>query len=253
MLKEYGMENCRPVSVPLTPGFQSNCEGECRKIDPTEYQSLIGSLLYLALTTRPDILHSVTKLSQRNADPHLEHWTAAKHILRYLKGTKDMKLHFSCGNGKLIGYADADWGGCTTDRKSYSGSVFFIGNCVISWESKKQDIVALSSTEAEYVSTSNASKEAVYLSRLLHELGFLQENCVPINVDNQGALQLAYNPVHHKRTKHVDIKYHHIRDLIKSNTIKLVYCPTNDMVADIFTKNLAKSKHQKFVSLINLK
>lgn len=123
MLKEYGMENCRPVSVPLTPGFQSNCEGECRKIDPTEYQSLIGSLLYLALTTRPDILHSVTKLSQRNADPHLEHWTAAKHILRYLKGTKDMKLHFSCGNGKLIGYADADWGGCTTDRKSYSGSV----------------------------------------------------------------------------------------------------------------------------------
>lgn len=123
LLQEYRMENCKPASVPLTPGFQIKCSENCNKVDTTRYQSLIGALLYLALTTRPDILHSVFKLAQRNSDPHVDHFTAAKNILRYLKGTQYLKLRF-CSRGKhIIGYADADRGGCSTDRKSYSGSV----------------------------------------------------------------------------------------------------------------------------------
>lgn len=253
MLEEYGMENCKPSSVPLSPGFQMKCNGDCEKFDPTTYQSLIGALLYLALTTRPDIIHSVSKLAQRNSDPHVEHWAAAKNILRYLKGTKNLKLIFSRSTKTLEGYADADWGGCPVDRKSYSGYAFYIGKSLISWESKKQNTTALSSTEAEYISISNASKEAVYLRRLLQELGFWKDESVILNVDNQGAMKLAMNPVYHNRSKHIDIKYHHIRDVVQSKEVELKYCPTDDMIADIFTKNLPKAKHTNFVNLLNLK
>lgn len=255
MLQEYGMENCKSVSTPLNSGFQIICnENNCsKKVGKTCYQSLTGALLYLALTTRQDIIHSVSKLAQRNSDPHFEHWEAAKGVLRYLKGTQDLKLIFSCGNKNLEGYADADWGGCTLDRTSYSGFVFYLGKSTISWESKKQSTTALSSTEAEYMSMSNASKEAIYLRRLLQELGFLENESVTLHVDNQGALKLAVNPVYHNRSKHIDIKYHHIRDVVESKSVELKYCPTENMIADIFTKNLPKTKHLQFVSLLNLK
>lgn len=239
--------------MPLDSNYQIKCDEKCEKVESTLYQSLIGALLYLALTTRPDILHSVSKLAQRNADPHTEHFKAAKNVLRYLKGTKDLKLKFCKGGNQLIGYADADWGGCTTNRKSYSGYIFYLGNCAISWESKKQSTTALSSTEAEYISMSNAAKEAIYLRRLLQELGFLNKEGVKLNVDNQGALKLATNPVFHNRSKHIDIKYHHIREVVNNKEICLEYCPTEEMVADIFTKNLTKAKHNKFMEMLNLK
>lgn len=253
LLQEYNMENCKSSSVPLDSNYQIKCDEKCEKVESTLYQSLIGALLYLALTTRPDILHSVSKLAQRNADPHTEHFKAAKNVLRYLKGTKDLKLKFCKGGNQLIGYADADWGGCTTNRKSYSGYIFYLGNCAISWESKKQSTTALSSTEAEYISMSNAAKEAIYLRRLLQELGFLNKEGVKLNVDNQGALKLATNPVFHNRSKHIDIKYHHIREVVNNKEICLEYCPTEEMVADIFTKNLTKAKHNKFMEMLNLK
>lgn len=254
MLVQYGMEDCKPLSIPLCPGFQTKCENDgCEKINETSYQSIIGALLYLALTTRPDILHSVSKLASRNSNPHKEHFTAAKNMLRYLKRTIDMKLHFTAGGEEISGYADADWGGNTEDRRSYSGFVFYIGNNAISWESRKQPTVALSSTEAEYMSISNAAKEAIYLRKLLEELGFGKQEAVKLNVGNQGGMKLATNPVFHNRSKHIDIKYHHIRDVVKNEEIELIYCSTDDMIADIFTKNLAKPKHMKFLDLLNIK
>lgn len=253
ILEQYGMENCKTLSVPLEAGYQVSCDDSCEKVGTTEYQSLVGTLMYLAISTRPDILHSVSKMAQRNADPRKEHFTKLKHILRYLAGTKDLKLIYQNNHVNLEGYVDADWGGNTVDRKSYTGFVFSFGGCPITWESRKQTSVALSSTEAEYVAASEAAKEAIYLKRLLNEINAWKDGPVILHIDNQGAKKLAENPVYHKRSKHIDIRFHHIRDLVHKQEIRLEHCPTANMVADVMTKNLSKTKHYTLMKLMNLK
>ncbi len=196
LLKQYGMEQCRGASTPLDPEFKIQCTtNDCEKVNATEYQSLIGALMYLAVTTRPDILHSVSKLAQRNCDPHIEHETAAKHILRYLSVTKNLKLNF---------------------RKTGKQAEDF------SWESKKQVTVALSTTEAEYMALSAAAKEAVYLRKLLYEMN-CHEGVGPFTMygDNLSSQHLARNPVYHNRSKHIDIRFHFIREVVKNNVINL--------------------------------
>jgi len=252
MLKTYGMEDCKPTNVPLDAGHQVACLSNCKRADCKAYQSIIGALMYLSLVARPDITHSVVKLAQMNKDPHVEHMTAAKNILRYLKFSINLKLLFRASGTSLEAYADADWGGNKVDRKSFSGFVFYLGGCTIAWQSKKQTIVALSSTEAEYVSISNAAREAVYLNRILRELEFDRAVSVKLNVDNQGAMKLASNAVVNGRSKHIDIKYHHIRDLVQKGEVLLEYCPTNDMLADVLTKNLSRTKFENFVKRLNL-
>ncbi|XP_036347934.1 secreted RxLR effector protein 161-like [Rhagoletis pomonella] len=246
------MDKCKTKAVPLEAGYQTMCDDDCNKADAKQYQSLIGALMHLGLTTRPDILHSVSKLSQRNKNPHIEHMTAAKHILRYLKATLDFKLLYRAGGSCIEGFVDADWGSDPHDRKSYTGFVFFYGKCAISWESRKQTTIALSSTEAEYIAASNAAKEAVYLQRLLNEIGFSKDQPIILHIDNQGAQKLATNPVYHNRTKHIDVRYHHIRELVNDKMITLSYCPTDEMTADIFTKNLPGIKHKKFTTNMNI-
>lgn len=145
----------------------------------------------------------------------------------------------------LRGFADADWAGDVITRKSTSGYVFQIGNSTISWKSKRQSIVALSSTEAEYVSLCSATQEAVWLRVLLDGMGFKQANATTIFEDNQGAIALAKNPAHHSRTKHIDIKYHYIRDAVSTKEIKLKYCPTQEMIADLLTKGLPRPQFEK--------
>lgn len=135
------------------------CDSEtCKRVDQTSYQSTIGALMWLALSTRPDIFHSVAKLAQRNKDPHSEHMAGITHVSRYLAATIDIKLHYRACKQPLKGYADADWGGDRGDRRSYTGYVFFLAGGAISWKSEKQTCVALSSTEAEYLSMSSAAK-----------------------------------------------------------------------------------------------
>lgn len=247
------MSDCKAVSIPLSPGFQTTCDGDCKRANKEEYQSIIGALTYLAITTRPDIMHTISKLAQFNTDPHNEHMSAVKNVLRYLKGTQDLGLVYAASEMRVKGFADADWGGNAIDRKSYTGYMFFLGKCIISWESKKQPTIALSSTEAEYMSMSNASKEATYLKRLLSEIGISFKDPILLKVDNQGAMKLAMNPVYHNRTKHIDIKYHHVREVIRRGEVMLEYCPTGEMVADILTKNLPRPKHRYFVNLMNMK
>lgn len=253
LLATYGMQNCRSASTPLEPGFQVSCQDDdCAKVNTTEYQSLIGSLMYLAVLSRPDILHAVCKLSQRNTNPHVEHQTAAKHILRYLSGTMDLSITYHKTGDSVKGFADADWANDQNDRKSYSGYAFMLGGSAFSWGSSKQSVVAQSSTEAEYIALSTAAKEAVYLRRLLKEIGCLDQDKIVLLGDNISAQHIAKNPVHHKRTKHIDIKYHFVREKVESKEIELKYVSTNENVADIFTKGLGKQRHYELIKYLGL-
>ena len=253
LLKDNNMETCKPIFTPLDPKHQITCGNEkCQRVDKTEYQSLIGSLLYIAINTRPDILHSVCKLSQRNTDPHSEHLAAAKRILRYLSSTIDKQLTYQKTGKPLKCYTDADWGGDESDRKSFTGYAFIFGGAIFSYESKKQPTVALSSTEAEYMALTSASKEAQFLIKLISELRVFKVEAITINVDNISAMNLAKNPVYHQRSKHIDIKYHYIRDVLREGFIKLEYCSSSENAADIFTKNLPKPTMEKLTKMIGL-
>lgn len=253
LLQEHNMTTCRTTATPLDPKYQVKCdEDNCEKFDQTQYQSLIGSLMYIAINTRPDILHSVCKLSQRNKDPHMEHMVAAKRILRYLSTTQNKQLIYQKTGKPIECYTDADWGGDTTNRKSYTGYAFMLAGAVFSYESKKQATVALSSTEAEYMSLSSTSKEATYLRKLLSEMQLNFPKSIVINADNISAINLVKNPVYHERSKHIDVKYHYIRDVFRKGEIELQYCCSSDNVADIFTKNLPKPSHEKFVKMLGL-
>lgn len=253
ILEQYGMSDCKEVSTPLDPGFQVKCDNEnCKRVDKTKYQSIIGTLMYLALSTRPDILLSVTKLSQMNCDPHSEHETACKHILRYLKKTADYKLCYKKTGKPIECFVDADWAGDANDRKSFSGYVFVIANCVFAWSARKQNVVSLSSTEAEYVAISAAATEAVYVRKMLAELHFPFNGPMTIYNDNQSAQCLVKNPTYHSRSKHIAIKYHHVRDMHSKGEIEVKYVSTNEMMSDILTKNLCRIKHCKFVNYMGL-
>ncbi|CAB0041973.1 unnamed protein product [Trichogramma brassicae] len=235
------MVDCKPVTTPLATGTKlTPCKNHVSEAFP--YRELIGALMYLSVGTRPDITHAVSYLSQFNLCYGKDHWAAAKRVLRYLKGTSKLKLTYSRSEEGLVGFADADWGSDITDRRSYSGYMFSLSNSAVSWCSKKQKSVALSSTEAEYMSLSDAAKEAIFLSNLLKELGFDDLARMTVYNDNQSAAKLASNPVFHARSKHIDIRAHFIREVLKDGKFDLKYLSTDEMTADILTKALPKAK-----------
>lgn len=176
---------------------------------PTNYPALIGSLLWVARCTRPDTAFAVNKLSQFLRDPSISHWDSALRVLRYLHTTKHLRLRLG-GDLTCAGYSDADWAEDKIDRRSTSAYAFQIGQGSISWRSKKQATVSLSSTEAEYKAMSDSCKEALWLRTLLSELHLRPSSSIPLHVENEGAEALAKNPEHHTRTKHIDTRYHFI-------------------------------------------
>ncbi|XP_046145331.1 secreted RxLR effector protein 161-like [Osmia bicornis bicornis] len=189
-------------------------EEERDRMNQVPYRSLIGSLMYLATSTRPDIAHAVSALSQFNDNPGEEHWKAAKRVLRYIKRTEKMEIVFTKTENELIGFSDADWGASIDDRRSYTGYVFRLFGGAISWSSRKQKTVAMSSAEAEYMALSEAAKESIYQRRFLTEVvGKLKTTL--ILCDNQSAGLMAKNPVYHERTKHIDIRYHFVRESVE--------------------------------------
>ena len=225
LLARFKMTDCKHVSTPLVVGTKLEpCLNHVADAYP--YRELIGALMYLSVGTRPDITHAVSSLSQFNTCYGKAHWEAGKRILRYLKGTSNMKLIYSSVKDTLIGFADADWGSDVTDRRSYSGYAFCLSGGAISWCSRKQRTVALSSTEAEYMSLTDAAKEAIFLSNLMQELGFANLAKTTIYNDNQSAGKLATNPVFYARSKHIDIKMHFIRDTLKDEKFELRYLLT---------------------------
>ncbi|KAL0559071.1 hypothetical protein IC582_003660 [Cucumis melo] len=232
------MMNSKPVATPIETGTKLSKHEEGDDVDPSYFKSLVGSLRYLTCT-RPDILFSVGLVSRFMESPTTTHLKVAKRILRYLRGTLDYGLFYSSSKEfKLEGYCDSDWAGDTNDRKSTSGYVFFIGNTAFTWSSKKQPIVTLSTCEAEYVATASCVCHAVWLRNLLKTVEILQEDPTVIHIDNKSTIALAKNPVFHDRSKHIDTRFHFIRDCISRKEVQVEYVKTEDQIADIFTKPL---------------
>ena len=206
------------------------------------YKQAVGSLIYLACGTRPDIAFSTTYMSQFNERPSDLHWRSIKHILRYLKETKHLSLDFKKTGEHVKVYSDADWAADHVDRKSFSGYVVTLGGAAVSWSSKKQPCVALSSAEAEYLALAHAVKEAIWIKGLLDELGAQEFIGSSVNVytDNQAAMFIAKNQTTSERSKHIDIRYHFIRCHVEEKTISLEYVPSKNNIADVLTKTVKK-------------
>lgn len=221
LLKRFNMFESKPVTLPLSNQFKLSSD-LCPKIDEefdrmshVPYANVIGSVMYLMVCTRPDLAHGISILSRFMGNPGEEHWNALKWLLRYLKGTLDLGLVFKFDKRGIMlkGFTDSDFAGDRDNRKSTSAYFFTLCNIAISWKSQLQKIVALSSTEAKYIAASDAVKEGIWLGRLLNELSFVDENAI-LYSDNQSTIHLSKNPMFHDRTKHIDIKYHFIRDII---------------------------------------
>jgi hypothetical protein len=248
ILQRFGMQESSPVSTPLATGTKLVKFTEESTVDQKLYQSNVGSQMYAMLCTRPDLAYSISQISQFSSNPSTIHESAAKRVLRYLNGTRNFGITFDGSRGLILeGYSDADWG-AGEDRKSISGYVFTLAGGAISWSSKKQATIALSTTEAEYIALTQAAKESIWIQGLLGELGFTAINGNLIYGDNQGSIALAYNPEYHARTKHIDIQYHFIRECVQDGKIALEYCATADMVADGMTKALAKERHLELLA-----
>jgi hypothetical protein len=244
-LERFEMQNCKPTSTPMfnqdLHRTETKAESE-NNVHELKYRSLIGCLMYLSVCTRPDITYAVNKLARFVSNPSQEHWAAAKRVLRYLKGTINLGLRFNVARGEpqpvLTGYADASWADSDNGRASTTGFLFQLGECTIIWASFAQRAIARSTTEAEYCALSDAAKEAHWIQRVLLELGAAQPTTV-IYQDNQSCMTLAQGESRtDQRTKHIDTRYHQVRQRIQDGTIQVAYLQTNDMTADIFTKPL---------------
>ena len=238
ILERFQMKNCNSVTTPIEKGLKLVKDPAGRIVDSTLYKQIVGSLMYLT-ATRPDIMHAVSSISRYMERPREDHLLAAKKILRYLRGTAEFGLFYKKGKKlDFYGFADSDYAGDLDDRRSTSGYVFMFGSAAISWSSKKQPIVTLSTTEAEFVAAASCACQALWLRNILHELQFKQPESTQIFCDNSSTIKLSKNPVLHGRCKHIDVRYHFLRDLTKNEVIDLVYCRSEDQVVDIFTKPL---------------
>lgn len=238
ILKRFQMETCKSTPTPVAMGIKLRKEDWTKSVNPTLYKSIAGSLMYLT-ATRPDIVYAVSLISRFMENPKSTHLQAAKRILRYVQGTIGYGIIYKKSEDfKLTGYTDSDWAGSADDRKSTSGYVFHLGSGVVSWASKKQPIVSLSSAEAEYIAATTATCQAIWMRRILKDLGHEQQEATKLLCDNSSAIALSKNAVFHKRTKHIDTRYHYIRELINAGEIVLEHCKTTEQFADIFTKPL---------------
>lgn len=208
--------------------------------------------MYLAICTRPDISYAVSYLSYFNTCFNSTHWTAAKRVLGYLKGTSDLGLIYTKTSQSVEGYVNADWANCPLDRKSYTEYAFILSGSSVSWESRKQRTVALFSTKSEYMSLTETAKQATYLRRFLDELGFPKIADIKIFCDNNGAQKLVENPVFHNQTKHIDVRHHYVREAINRGILKVEHIPTTEMASDFLTKAVPAPKLRKCLNLLGL-
>jgi histone deacetylase 1/2 len=254
LLCKTNMDNCKPIGSPMVSSCRLSKFGTDSLTDATLYRSTVGALQYATLT-RPDISFSVNKVCQFMAHPLESHWRAVKRILRYLKGTINhgLLLHPSTSSPpfSLRAYSDADWATDQDDRRSTSGSCIFFGSNLVSWGSKKQPLVARSSTEAEYRSMANTTAELIWIQSLLQEL------CIPYHpptllCDNLSAVSLAHNPVLHARTKHMELDIHFVREKVLSRQLQVLHVPATDQLADPLTKPLYPSNYSTIRSKLKV-
>ena len=253
ILERFGMTNSKTANTPLPNGARLTKATITDVLtDQKEYQRMVGSLMYAMLATRPDLAQCIQQISQYSQRPTIMHEKATKHALRYLNGTIDQGITFDGKLGlRLECWSDANWGG-EEKRESVSGFVFTIAGGAVSYSSKKQGSVALSSTESEYMAILHALKEQIWILRFLKEIGYDASNQNIIRCDNQSAIALASNPEHHARTKHIDIQYHFVRNCVEDRRTHLKYCPTEDMVADGLTKALGPERHKRLTKAMGM-
>ena len=241
LLKKFKLDDCKTMSTPMHPSSTLRLDDKDKKVDEKVYRGMIGSLLYLT-ASRPDIMFSVCLCARFQSDPRESHLIAVKRIFRYLKGTTNLGLVFKKSHEyRLVGFCDADYAGDRIERKSTSGGCHFIGGNLVSWSSKRQSTIALSTAEAEYISASNCCSQLLWIKHQLEDYNIF-ESKIPLLCDNTAAINLSKNPILHSRAKHIEIKHHFIRDYIQKGVFDIQYVDTDHQWADIFTKPLSEDR-----------
>ena len=252
VLEKFGMSECKTVKTPIETISNLKNYDSVEKSN-LNYREVVGSLMYLAQVTRPDICFPVSFVSRYLDNPTAVHFTMVKRILRYLKGTADMGLLYGDGGSqKLDCYSDSDFGNDVLSRRSMSGVLLKLGNNPVIWSSRRQNVVALSTTEAEYIAASEAVKEMIWLRRMVNEI-FKKTIRPVLFVDNQSSIKLIKNPEFHRKTKHIDVKYHFVREKYDEKIFEIVYVPTDEQQADVFTKALTNTLFAKAQRDLNLR
>ena len=261
ILQRFGMnEQTKPVSTPLVPQFKLSAQlspkndAEREYMAKVPYANAVGSLMYAMVCTRPDISHAVGAVSRYMHDPGKGHWLAVKWILRYIINTVDVGLVFQQDNtiGQCaVGYCDSDYAGDLDKRRSTTGYVFTLARAPVSWKSTLQSTVALSTTEAEYMAVTETVKKAIWLRGLLEDLGVGQKH-IKVFCDSQSAIHLAKNQVYHARTKHIDVRYHFVREIIEEGGVLVQKISTTENPADMMTKVVTAIKFKHCLDLINI-
>lgn len=253
ILARAAMADCNPCRTPSDTSSKLSAFSGSPAPDPSLYRSIVGALQYLTFT-RPDICYAVQQVCLFMHDPRASHLAALKRILRYLKGTLDYGLHlFPTRDFRLTAYSDADWGGCPDTRRSTSGYCVYFGDNLISWSSKRQQSTSRSSAEAEYRAVANAVAETSWLRQLLVDLRCPPTHATLVYCDNVSAVYLSSNPVHHQRTKHVEIDIHFVRDQVALGRVRVLHVPSSLQYADIFTKGLPSALFREFVSSLHVR
>jgi hypothetical protein len=238
ILERFSMEKSNSVCSPIVTGSKLSKHDKGDEVDPTQFKQIVGSLMYLTATI-PDLMFAVNLIARFMEHPVENHLMAAKRILRYIRGTLELGILYRKGSqAELIAYSDSDYGGDVDDRKSTSGYVFMIGSGAVSWSSRKQPIVTLSTTEAEFIAAAHCVCQGIWLKRILECIGLTQRKCLTVFCDNSSTIKLSKNPVLHGRSKHIDIRFHFLRNLSCDGSIELVHCASKDQLADIMTKAL---------------
>lgn len=254
ILQRFNMQDCRTRETPCEQKLEYT-ENAVKVKDVRMYREAVGSLIYLIICTRPDLSFVVSRLSQYFAEPTEEQWVTVKHVLRYLKCTAEKGLSFKRNDCEKLGiqaYNDADWAADTSDRRSTTGYCVSLSqnSSLVSWKTRKQPIVALSTCEAEYMALASTIQECLYLEQLLGGIDNYKYTQTVVHEDNQGTIALAKNPVNRRRWKHIDIKYHFIRSIVNEGRVTLMYCSTHNMIADVMTKPVNKLKLDRFAGAL---
>jgi hypothetical protein len=261
VLDRASMSDCNPVSTPLDPSEKLSAEmapktrQEWEEMRTVPYVNILGAVAYIAIATRPDIAYAVSVLARFSKDPGPKHWKALKHLLRYLRGTIDYKLTYApdpTSNDLFTSYCDADHGGNPDNGRSTSGFIVKIGTGAVSWMSRLQSFVTLSTTEAEYVAAVSLGQEVLWLRNLLEEIGYKQDSPSTLRIDNQSALSVAKNLEHHSRVKHLDLRFYWLRDEVERRRLQVQHISTEVMPADALLKALGRERLQKLARLIGL-
>ena len=260
VLNRFGLDNVIPRNTPLPVGIvldnsmSPKTDSEKRKMDNKPYRSILGSVMWGQLATRPDLSFSVSLLARFQANPGIDHWNALIHVIGYIKNTLDYGLTYSRDSDlSPSAFVDADYGGCRDTRRSTSGYVFTMAGGAVTWSSKRQTTVALSTVEAEYVAMSRCAQQMVWMHSWLAEVGVKYSSPGLLKADNRGAIALTKNTKDHGKVKHIDIRHHYIRELLRSGVIAIEQVPSEDNLADLFTKPIPRDQHHRLLAALDIK